>query len=41
MKYSAYYIQESEGNFSASIAELDLIKPRAGVCADSSFSLIS
>ena len=30
MKYSAYYIQESEGNFSASIAELDLIKPEQG-----------
>ena len=30
MKYSAYYIQESEGNFSASIAELDLIKPEPG-----------
>ena len=30
MKYSAYYIQESEGDFSASIAELDLIKPEPG-----------
>jgi putative YhdH/YhfP family quinone oxidoreductase len=30
MKYSAYYIQESDGKFLASIAELDLIKPEQG-----------
>ena len=30
MKYSAYYIQESDGEFLASIAELDLIKPEQG-----------
>ena len=30
MKYSAYYVQEADGNFSASIVELDLIKPTDG-----------
>ena len=30
MQYSAYFVQENEGSFSASVAELDLKKPEEG-----------
>ena len=30
MQYSAYFVQENEGSFSASVAELDLKEPEEG-----------
>ena len=30
MKYSAYYVEENDGEFSSSISELELQKPEDG-----------